>query len=233
MKMKIIGILGGMGPASTAMFYQEIIHQCQKQYGAKYDQDYPEMFIYNLPIPNIIEGLNDPNKVLAFLTAGAKKLDSIGADFIVIPCNTAHYFFEDIKREVSIPMLNILEETAQKVKSKGCNEIGLLATQTTIESKIYNKYFDKYGIKILIPEQQNRVTKVILNILAGETSQRDKKELKLITKKLINNGAESIVLGCTDIPLILKKEDVEVELFDSLRIYAESTVKYALRTTTT
>ena len=118
MKKKIIGVLGGMGPESTAIFYHELILQCQKQYGAQYDEDYPEIFIYNLPIPDVVKGLKTPQKTLKILVKGAKKIESMGVDFIVMPCNTAHYFYEDMKKEISIPFLSITEETVKKVKSK-------------------------------------------------------------------------------------------------------------------
>ncbi len=228
MKKKIIGVLGGMGPESTAIFYHELIIQCQKQYGAQYDEDYPEMFIYNLPIPDVVKGLKNPKNTLSMLVKGAKKLESIGVDFLVMPCNTAHYFYDKIKREISIPFLSIIEETAKKVKSIGYKKVGLLATETTIKCKNYDVVFDKYNIKIAVPLEQNKVTKIILNILAGKKLEEDKNELKQIIEKLKKNGAEAIILGCTDIPILLKREDVDIEVFDTVEVLAESTVKYAV-----
>jgi|TARA_B100000315_G_C14408016_1_gene509642 aspartate racemase len=229
MKKKIIGVLGGMGPESTAIFYHELIIQCQKQYGAKYDEDYPEIFIYNLPIPDVVEGLKTPEKTLKVLVKGAKKLESIGVDFIVMPCNTAHYFYDKIKKEVSIPFLSITEETAKKVKSKNFNKIGLLATGTTVKYKIYNNDLDKLGIDLVVPEKQEKVTKIIMNILAGKKLEKDKEELKQIIEKLKNNGAKAMVLGCTDIPILLKQEDVDIKVFDTVEVLAESTIKFAVK----
>ena len=168
MGKKIIGVLGGMSPEATVNFYQELIKQCRKQYGAEYDKDFPEIFIYNLPIPNIFEQVGSSKKVLKILVNGIKKLESIGVDFIVMPCNTAHYFYEDIKKEILIPFLSITEETAKKIKSKKYGEIGLLATGTTIQSKIFNKDFDKLGIKLIIPEEQDKVTSIADHILTGK-----------------------------------------------------------------
>lgn len=227
MKKKIIGILGGMGPESTAIFYKSVIKQCQKQYGAKYDEDYPEIFIYNFPIPNIVEGLKEPSKVLPVLVKGAKKLETIGIDFMVMPCNTATYFLEDIQKEISVSFLSIVGEVAKKVKTEGYKKLGLLATDTTVNNKIYNKDFDKYAIELIIPEEQDKVTEVILNILAGKKSEKDKETLKQIIKNLKNKGAEAVVLGCTDISILIQQEDVGIELFDSVEIYAEATVKFA------
>ena len=226
--MKIIGVLGGMGPESTAIFYQALIRQCQNQYGARYDGDYPEIFIYNLPIPDVVEGLKSPDKVLRMLVGGVKKLESIGADFIVMPCNTAHYFYRGMKKEISIPFLSIVEETAKKVKSQKYTKAGLLATQTTIDYKNYDSDFDDYGISLVVPENQDEVTKVILNILSGKKLESDKEKLKTIIKNLKRAGAQAIILGCTDIPILLKQEDVDVEVFDTVEILAEAAIKYSL-----
>ncbi len=229
MRKKIIGVLGGMGPESTAIFYHELIIQCQKQYGAKYDEDYPEIFIYNLPIPDVVEGLKTPEKTLKVLVRGAKKVESIGVGFLVIPCNTAHYFFDGIKKEISIPFLSIIEETAKKIKSKKYKKVGLLATETTINSKIYDKIFTDYGIGIIVPKEQDKVTKIILNILAGKKLEKDKQDLKKIIEMLKNKGAEAIVLGCTDLPILLKPEEIDLEAFDTIEILAESAIKYATK----
>ncbi|MAG17923.1 MAG: aspartate racemase [Candidatus Diapherotrites archaeon] len=225
---KIIGILGGMGPESTAIFYHEIILQCQKQYGAQLDEDYPEIFMYNLPIPDVVEGIKNKAETLNSLVKGAKKIESIGVDFMVMPCNTTHYFFKDMKKEISIPFLSIVEETAKKIKEKGFKKIGLLATKTTVENKIYNPEFEEYGIELVIPEEQDKVNKVIMNILAGNKLETDKQELKQVINSLKDKGAEAIVIGCTDIPILLKAEDVEMAVFDTVEILAESTVRYAI-----
>lgn len=227
MEKKIIGILGGMGPESTALFYQKIIQQCQKQYGAKLDEDYPEIFIYNLPIPNIVEGLKESSKILPILVKGAKKLESIGVNFIVIPCNTATYFLENIRKEILVPILSIIEEVAKKVKAEGYKKVGLLATETTVDNKIYKKDFDKYTVELITPEEQDKVTEVIFNILAGKKLEKDKEELKQIIKNLGNKGAEAIVLGCTDISVLLQQEEIDMKLFDSVEVYAEVTVGFA------
>ncbi len=225
--MKTIGVLGGMGPESTAMFYQELIKQCQKQYGAQYDKDYPEILIYNLPIPDIVEGLGNPERVLPALIEGIKRLESIGVDFITMPCNTAEYFYRDMKKEISIPFLSIIEETAKKVKSVGYKKVGLLATETTIVNGNYNSAFEKFEIGLVVPEEQDKVTRIILNILAGKKLEKDKEVLKTIIRGLKNKGAEAIILGCTDIPVLLKQDDVNVEVFNTIEVLAESTIRYA------
>ena len=227
---KIIGILGGMGPESTAIFYQAIIKQCQKQYGAKYDEDYPEIFIYNLPIPNIVDGLKKPEETLKMLVEGANKIDSIGVDFMVMPCNTAHYFYPGMAKSISMPFICIFLATAKKIREEGYKKVGFLATETTIEYKSFDKDFEKNGIELILPDErdQKKLTKIIFNILAGKKLKKDKRQLQQIIKNLKRKGAEAIVLACTDIPILLKQEDADIKIFDTVEILAESTVKYAI-----
>jgi len=227
MKKKIIGVLGGMGPESTANFYHELILQCQKQYGARYDEDYPEMFVYNLPIPDVVEGLKKQEKTLEILLKGAKKLQTIGVDFIVMPCCTAHYFYEEIKREISIPFLSITEETAKKVKNRGFSQVGLLATETTLKYKLYSRDFIRYGIDILVPGNMKVVTKIILNILVGKKLDQDREELQRMIEKMKKDGAQAIILGCTDLPILITQKDVDLEVIDTVEVLAESTIKFA------
>lgn len=230
MKPKIIGVLGGMGPESTAIFYHALIQQCQKQYGAQYDQDYPEVFIYNLPIPDVVEGLAQPEETLAQLIKGAQKIDTIGVDFMVMPCNTAHYFYPGMAKSISIPFICIFLATAKKIKSKGYKRVGFLATETTIKYKSYDKDFEKNNVELILPDQadQESLTKIIMNILAGHKLNSDKEQMKQIIERLKAKGAEAVVLACTDLPILLKQEDVDIEVFDTVEILAEATVQYAI-----
>ncbi len=228
-KKKTIGVLGGMGPESTAIFYLALIKQCQKQYGAQYDEDYPEIFIYNLPIPDIVGGLEKPKETLEILVKGAKKINSIGVDFMVMPCNTAHYFYPSMTKSISIPFVCIFLATAKKIRSQGFKKVGFLATETTIKYKSFDRDFEKNGIELIFPKKidQDKLTKIILNILAGKKLDEDKKKLKRIIEKMKQNDAEAIVLACTDLPILLKQEDVDIKVFDTVEILAETTIQYA------
>lgn len=230
MKPKIIGVLGGMGPESTAIFYHAVIKECQKQYNAKYDEDYPEIFIYNLPIPDIVEGLEKPKETLSALIEGAKKIDSIGVDFMVMPCNTAHYFYPGMAKSISIPFICIFLAAAKKIQAKGYKKIGFLATETTIKYKSFEKDFEINDIELIFPDQpdQESLTKIIMNILAGHKLDSDKEQMKQIIERLKKEGAEAVVLACTDLPILFKQEDMDIEIFDTVDILAEATVQYAI-----
>ncbi len=215
-----------MGPEATIQFYSELIKICQIKYGAKYDNEFPEIIICNLPVPDVVEGIKQPDKILKVLEKGIKTLERAGVDFIVVPCNTINYFYEDMVKMTKIPIYNIIEETAKIIKY---NKIGLLATETTIRTKLYKKSLDKYNVKLLLPNKNLRklTNKIILNILEGKKYRKDKQVLLDIIKELKKYGAEAIVLGCTELPLIIKQSDTILPLFDTIKILADSTIKYA------
>ncbi len=222
--MKKIGIIGGMGPESTVMFYNETIRIFQNKFGAKYDSDYPEMWICNLPIPDIVEGVKEDETIKKMLSGTSKKLEGLGMDFIAVPCNTVNLFFDSIQGAVSIPVLNIIEETVKK--ASGCKKVGLLATETLIKSGLYGKYLEKYGIEIIIPDETERkeISRTIMNILNGKKEPRDKQDILKITDRLAEEGAECVILGCTDLPVLIKEDDFGIKILDTIKILAETSV---------
>lgn len=229
MPEKIIGILGGMGPEATIDLFYKII----KLTPAKKDQDHLRIIIDNNPkIPDrsaaILGKGEDP---LPALQETAKNLEKAGADFIIIPCNTAHYFLPSIQESVKIPVLNMIEETAKETQKRNSSikKTGLLASIGTYKAEIYNKYFKKYNIEVISPEEKDKeeVMKVIYAVKAGNLSEEVKKSIISIAQKLIDKGAEAIIAGCTEIPLILKEENLSVPLIDPTQVLAKAAVKKA------
>lgn len=227
--MKTIGILGGMGPESTAQFYMEIIKECQKQYGAQLDSDYPEIIIYNLPIPDIVTGVSNDKRTIEMMIEASRKLVNAGAEFIVMPCNTAHLFYPEISQAISVPFICIFLSTAKCIREEGFQKVALLATDTTIRYKSYADDFERNGIELLTPSSndQNLVTGVILNILAGRKLQKDKAILQKMAKNLAQSGAQALVLACTDLPILVNQSDFAVPVFDTIEVLARVTVQYA------
>jgi aspartate racemase len=229
MPEKIIGILGGMGPEATIDLFYKII----KFTPAEKDQDHLRIIIDNNPkIPDrtaaILGKGEDP---LPALQETAQNLEKAGADFIVIPCNTAHYFLSSIQESVNIPVLNIIEETAKETKKRipQIKKVGLLASIGVYKSEIYHQYFKKFNIEVISLQEKDKeeIMKVIYTIKAGDLSKRVKKNILKITQKLIDKGAEAIIAGCTEIPLILKEGDVSVPLIDPTQILARIAVQKA------
>ena len=223
MRYKKIGILGGMGPEATAQLYIEIIQIFQRRYGAKYDSDFPEIMILNLPLPDVVEEKGSPAKIIELLQEGVKKLEQAGADFIAIPCNTAITFLPQMSEAVSIPFVNIVEETATFVKKRGLTQVGIVATQVTLRSGIYSRAI---GQILLEPseEQKSLITKIIMTILAGEKNDEAKNNLQNIIFDLRMRGAKAVILGCTELPLLFASEDT----IDTIKVLAEAVVREAI-----
>jgi len=230
--MKTLGILGGLGPESTTEFYLKLVKKCKEQN----DVSWPPVFIYCVPLSfdflneAIIGGRGDINDFLPFLIDGAKELDKANADFAVIPCNTAHIFIDDIRSSAKTPYISIIEEIAFLAKNKQMKTLGLLATQKTVDSGIYEKAFQKQGVSLVIPSQdeQEIVSQIIGKILNNTTNQDDKTKMLDIVKGLREKGAEAVVLGCTDIQLLINQEDTEVILIDTVEVLVDVTAKKML-----
>jgi len=229
MPEKIIGILGGMGPEATMDLFYKII----KLTPAEKDQDHLRIIIDNNPkIPDRTAAILGKGKdPLHALRETAKNLEKAGADFIIIPCNTAHYFLPSIQESVKIPILNMVEEAAKETRKKipQIKKVGLLASAGVYETKIYHQHFKKFDIEVSSPEEKDKekVMKVIYAVKAGDLSEEVKKNILSIAQKLINKGAEAIITGCTEIPLILKEGNVSVPIIDPTQVLAKAAIRKA------
>lgn len=227
----MIGILGGIGPLASANLYQKIIKIMQEVYHAEQDTDFPPMIIYNLPLFGFDEtGFTNPALVKNQLIDGVKKLENMGSDFIIIACNTVHYFFQEMQNAIKIPIINIIEKTAEAVNEKGLKIVGLLSSESTNKLKIYQKILDNYSIKTLTTtdRQQKLLNKIILHVMSGTQSDIDKDCLKDIINNLCQQGAQGIILGCTELPLVISQNDVKIPIFDSTEIITKSALQYSL-----
>jgi len=218
-----------MGPEATSYFYELII----KNTKALKDQEHIPIVIYSNPeIPPRTDAIlkNGPNP-LPLLLDGVRILRQAGADFVVMPCVTSHYYYPDIIKKEKIPFLNLLDETLLYLKKNlpSLTKVGLIASNGTIKSKLFQKTFAKEDIQILVPfeEEQDQVMEAIFGeegIKAGFTSGFPKKIIRNISFKLIQRGAEAVIAGCTEVPLALKEKDLPVPLIDPLQITALASI---------
>ena len=227
MAERIIGILGGMGPLATAELFRWIVEKTP----AKRDQDHPRIIIYNNPkIPDrtafILGNGEDPRPELI---ASAKKLESWGADFIIMPCNTAHFFAETIQEAIKIPLVSMIEETARVVQEMGLRKVGLLATDGTIKGLVYHRALLKHGVQIAVPNKVDQ-EKVMRAIYAGVKAGNLKlgRRLLLEVARRLEKRSDGIIAGCTEVSVALKPEDPSVPLIDPMDIIAEKAVRLAL-----
>lgn len=220
-----------MGPSASADLYLRIIKYSQQKYNAVQDSDYPPIIIVSLAMSGFDEtGIVDEDLVKNQLADGVKKLEAAGADFIIIACNTVHVFYEQMQSAIKIPILNIIEETKKKVSEAGFKKVGLFSSESTNKLGLYQNNFKQSGIEIISADdnQQKILDNVIENVMGGKQGAEDVKNLKKIAKDYAKKGAEAVVMGCTEIPLAINQLQINIQLFDTTQIIAESAVNFSL-----
>ncbi len=231
MKEKVLGILGGMGPEATITLFKRIVDLSR----ASCDQEHIRIIIDNNPKildrTNFI--LNQGESPAAMMIATAQNLERAGADFIVIPCVTAHYFAHQVQQAIAIPILSIIDALISEIVKNypSIEKLGLVATTGTIIGSHLEKGLQDAGYKIIVPsdnEQKSLVMKAIYGergIKAGFLSPQNKNMLLKASQRLIALGAQGIIAGCTEIPLVLTEKDLSVPFLDTLLILAKEAVK--------
>jgi len=224
--MKTVGIIGGLGPETTAEFYLDIIFSCQtKSHAAR-----PGIIISSVPLPFEIEEdliLRNTGKerYIPYLVAEAKRLEKAGADFIVMPCNSLHVFINEIREAVKIPALSIIEETVKFMQDNNFKNVGIVSTSATIRNKLYENALAKAGIKYTTPDefQQEKMGKYIMHLVAGQQNNRDREELIEIINDFEKQKVDCVALACTDLQLLIPKHP-RLKIFDTMKIIADATV---------
>lgn len=225
--MKKIGIIGGMGPLATVDLFSKII----KYSSASCDNEHiPIIIDNNTKIPDrtkaILHGGEDPVKEMV---ASAKTLEKSGADFLIMSCNTAHYFYEKVKKEVNIPFLNMIEETAKYILKKDptAKKVGLLSTTGTSKGKIYENIFEKFNLEIVLPSEEER--EEIMHLIYGVIKKGDFDYNPIKTENIIKNlqlkGASNIILGCTELPIAMEMFNIKGVFYDPTEILALSAIE--------
>ena len=227
---RMIGILGGMGPEATLDLYRHIIALTP----AIRDQDHIRVLIYSNPkIPDRTKAIaaqgDDP---LPWLIESAKLLEKGGAGIIAMPCNTAHYYLPQIQQEVSVTILDMIEETCRKIRETlpEARTIGLIAAYGTVHCGVYHKALASAGIELMIPNDadQTRIRAAIGQVKAGMHDRGTRETFHSIGKRLIEAGAGAVILGCTEVPLAFEPKEVAYPTVNPTGILAEAAVAWAL-----
>ncbi len=224
----ILGIFGGMGPEATADLYHQIIRLTP----AETDQEHIPTLIYSLPqVPDRMASIrNQDLTIVPYLVEGVTRLEDAGASFIVIPCNTVHYFYDYMQDAVSIPIIHMIRETVNEVKLlyPDLKKVGLLATTGTIESRLYEDELVQNGYQVIIPDdpvETEMVMKAVFGIKAGSDKQTNEDLLAQAGNHIIKKGAELIVLGCTEIPLAFNPTRVDVPVVNATQVLARRAIE--------
>ena len=231
MNLKTIGLIGGMSWESTVTYYKIINETVKEKLGGLHSA---KCILYSVDFQEIEECQSNGNweKSGEILGEAANNLEKAGADFIVICTNTMHKVVNQIKEKISIPILHIAEMTAEKILEKELKNIALLGTKYTMEQDFYKSKLIEKGINVIIPDKNDIeiINKVIYDELClGIINSNSKKKFLEIVDKLRNKGAEGIILGCTEIGLLIKNEDTDVPLFDTAIIHAEQAAIYSIK----
>jgi aspartate racemase len=230
--MKTIGLIGGMSWESSQEYYRIINETVKETLGGLHSA---QSIMYSFDFEEIekLQHQGAWDKLTELMIAAVKDLENGGADFIIICTNTMHKMADEVQKNIQIPLLHIADATAEKIKAKGIKIVGLLGTKFTMEEDFYKgRLLAKNGIEVVVPSKRDRqlVHEIIYNELClGKIEQSSKNKFKKIIQNLISSGAEGIILGCTEIPLLIKQDDVEVPIFDTTLIHARSAVEYALK----
>lgn len=226
--MRKLGIVGGTGPESTIDYYQSIITKYQEKVGNK--EELPELLINSINMYKIFALLeNGQTEELAdYLTEAVRTLEKAGADFVVLTANTAHIVFDQVQQRASVPMISIVDETYKRTEGLGLEKIGLLGTKFTMENDFFQKPFLAGGKTIIVPtadEQQYLHEKIVNELEQGIVETETKQEfLDLVAKMTERDGIDGLILGCTELPLIFKPEDLAIPQLNTTEIHVKKII---------
>ena len=229
--MKTMGLIGGMSWESTALYYRWINLAVQRQLGGLHSAKLVLLSVDFHEI-EVLQRAGDWVAAGEILADAARSLQAAGADFLVLCTNTMHTVAPAIQAAVHIPMLHIADPTAQAIAQAGFTKIGLLGTRFTMEQAFYVDRLKQQGLQVLLPEQEDRDTvhRIIFEELClGQTLEVSRQHYRRIMDKLVAQGAEAIILGCTEITLLVGAEDATVPLFDTTVLHASAAAELALR----
>ena len=229
--MKKIGMIGGMSWESSIEYYRIVNQTVREKLGGLHSA---KSIMYSVEFAEI-EALQHQNRwdeLASIMVEAARSLERGGADFVIICTNTMHKLYDEVQNNIQIPMLNIADATAEKIKTEGIDKIALLGTRFTMEEDFYKgRLVDKFSLDVIIPsaKQMAIVHRVIYDELcAGIIRPDSKQKYAQIIQDLVTEGAGGVILGCTEIGLLVKPEDSSVPLFDTTAIHAKAAVEYAL-----
>lgn len=229
--MKTIGLIGGMSWESTSLYYQIINEYIQHKKGGLYSA---KCILYSVNFEEIssMQKTGQWQKCGEILGNIAKNLETAGADFIIICTNTMHKVVPDIQKYINIPIIHIAEATYNRIKEAGIKNIGLLGTKYTMKEDFYKNILIDKGLNVIIPEDDEVefINNVIFNELCkGDIKAESKRKFLEIVDRLKLKGAEGVILGCTEIVMLISQKDIDIKVFDTTQIHAETAAELSLK----
>jgi aspartate racemase len=228
--MKTIGLIGGMSWESSIEYYRIINEAVRERLGGLHSA---KCIMHSVEFDDIhrLQEAGDWSGLTDAMVGAARGLKNAGAGLILICTNTMHIMADDVQKQADVEVFHIADATGRKIKEKGLKKVGLLGTKFTMEKDFYRERLERFGIETIIPEEEDReeVHRIIFGELcAGIIDPASRERLKEIIARLASRGAQGVVLGCTEIPLIIGQKDAPIPVFDTTRIHALAAVKRAI-----
>jgi aspartate racemase len=226
---RTIGILGGMSPESTVMYYEYITRTYEQRFR---DFGFPEILIYSVNFRRFADWQREGRWTEAAeeMAKALERLRAAGADFGIIATNTMHIVFDEVQKAVRMP-LSVVDATAEAIQTAGVNLVGLLGTVFTMRERFYRDGLTRFGVDVLVPDAgwQERINEVIYSGLCrGEIRPESRQMFLGVIEELRKRGAQGVVLGCTEIPLLVRPQDCDLPLFNTTLLHAEKALNYAI-----
>lgn len=218
-----ICILGGMGPEASARMLEVMVSMAARDFGAKNGDDFPEIVLFSVPVPDFISDKRKLPQALSMLKQRINFMNNMDVSSVAIACNTAHILLADLQKFSKVPFVSMIEAVGDQVESQDIGKVGILASPLTIGFGLFQGTLEKRKIGVIIPNkrQLTALERIIRNVIAGGVAKKDIQELVLIAGDLKRRGAKGIVLGCTELPLIFP-QNFSLPVFDSIRIMARA-----------
>ena len=219
-----LGILGGLGPMATVYFYDMLVRHTK----ATCDQDHLDVIISSRASTpdrtSYILGQSTENP-FDIMARDAQRLVTFGADVLAIPCNTAHYFYDRLNETISVPILNMVEETVLEAKARGCCRVGILATSGTVQTGTYSRMCERHGLEFVCPDESRQQD--LMNVIYGDIKQGKRPDMArffAVADSLKRQGCTRVILGCTELSIIKKDEKLDAFYLDSMSVLAKNAI---------
>ena len=221
-----IGILGGMGPEASSYLYRTLIEQSIDQYHASDNADFPEIVLHSIPVPDFISDASQRDAALDMLKQRVERLDAMNLACLCIACNTVHVLLPELRGLAAAPFVSMIDEVADRVALAGHDHVGVLGTPSTIRYGLYRDALEVRGVTAVEPDEEGlRVCeRVIRHVLSGRTEASDAADLVALADGLLAQGAQGVVLGCTELPLVFP-HGYRVPVYDSLAILSSALLR--------
>lgn len=220
---KTLAILGGMGPEASEYMYKTLIKMSIEKFGAVHNDQFPDIALLSVPVPDFISDENSKKTALKMLKSRVRMIDSKQVLCFSIACNTAHLLLDDLQKETKVPFVSMIGEMVKQVQKGGYKKIGLMGTPTTLRTGLYSQTLKKVGVESVLPnpKQIEQLEQIIRGVIAGKNGKREELLLIKIADSLVSKGAEAVILGCTELPLVFPAK-YRVPSFNSIAVLAEA-----------